>query len=135
MKRVELEDRSTVVLALRGYAESLRMEPTILEKMGLSRLIKPREEIARAEKLTREFANKFLYLSDEMINETQLFLSTVAYTALLAELSDLVSRELTVTHKPTAESDSEIMAGVPDPDAVSRIREIVAALAHGVTKS
>lgn len=128
IKIVQVADRATVVLALRGYAESLKMGLDLGKINPRGVKINPREEIERANRLVQDFTNKFFYLSDDMIAETRGVLSATAWNGIMSELLDLIARDIVILHKPTAPGDDHELEGVPDPDAVIRLRELIHAL-------
>lgn len=68
IRRVEVAERASIVLALTGYAEALRIAPGGL----LPKHMKPADEIARVTRLVDDMTNKFLYLSDQLIFDNTL---------------------------------------------------------------
>ena len=68
IKRVEVAERGSIVLALTGYVEALRIAPETLLPSHMS----VPAEIARVTQLIDDMTNKFLYLSDKLIFDNAL---------------------------------------------------------------
>lgn len=106
IEHVEIIERSTVVLSLRGYLESLRLIQDKKLKIGGGEL-SVADEIKRAHKMIDRFTNKWIYLSDEVLDVSKLYRPDI-----IRELKSLVDRA----------------SIIGDGAASARMKEIAAAL-------
>lgn len=91
IEHVEIIERSTVVLSLRGYLESLRLMSERKIRIGGGAL-DVRDEIKRAHKMIDRFTNKWVYLSDDVLDISKLYEPTI-----LLELRSLAERAVIQT--------------------------------------
>jgi hypothetical protein len=129
-KMVGVAERSTVVFALMGYLESLRMLKGKSVEVAGVKGINVAQETARVQEMLQEYRNNFVYVSDEIYDRTRLYVEGAekqpSFIALLTELAALVNRGVVVERYEEGYKDATV-----DIDGTNRLREIVNTLNAG----